>query len=567
MSYCDFQITQNGIKYIINLTIVDNYLQINCYEYPRDNNNEFFAQYFHEQIKQFSPLFSSTKSIYDDFIMFKRAVESRKVKINRNAKNELYITFILEEEQDQYVNIPLQSNNYDLEFLPTRRLPTIHVKMKTINIRRPTIYIYGDENELSQNYLNNNLSHQTKIVHSMPIINNNNNNIIHNKTFTQANPNKYNYLSPQKRRNNLSYYSPVNSPDREKIEFINYGSPSKNQFNYTSYKRNITSPLKNNNSRVNNITSLSNYSTEECEDKIKNLQEELNKSRKNLEQYKINLNKFENIINNLQLKNEQLSNENEKIKNILKNQNSEIDVDLLQKQYEDEKNKLQNEFELYKKQKEEEINLYNSKIEQLMNQINIYQNENQELKIKIEQISSNHERRNKYRIVKGDIIQDNKELEFLTQRICDKHKKITLNLLYKATVDSDKAQAFHLKCDNASSSLVLIKSSKNKRFGGFTSCSWAGKDKEKPDENAFVFSLDKMEIYNVIPEENAIGCYPKYGPIFLGCQIRIYDNAFENGGSTFEKGLNYNTPEDYVLTGGEQKFGVEEIEVYGVEIE
>ena len=566
MSYCDFQITQNGIKYIINLTIVDNYLQINCYEYPRDNKNEFFAQYFHEQIKQFSPLFSSTKSIYDDFIMFKRAVESRKVKINRNAKNELYITFILEEEQDQYVNVPLQSNNSDLEFLPTRRLPTIHVKMKTINIRRPTIYIYGDENELSQNYLNNNLSHQTKIVHSMPIINNNNN-IIHNKTFTQANPNKYNYLSPQKRRNNLSYYSPVNSPDREKIEFINYGSPSKNQFNYTSYKRNITSPLKNNNSRVNNITSLSNYSTEECEDKIKNLQEELNKSRKNLEQYKINLNKFENIINNLQLKNEQLSNENEKIKNILKNQNSEIDVDLLQKQYEDEKNKLQNEFELYKKQKEEEINLYNSKIEQLMNQINIYQNENQELKIKIEQISSNHERRNKYRIVKGDIIQDNKELEFLTQRICDKHKKITLNLLYKATVDSDKAQAFHLKCDNASSSLVLIKSSKNKRFGGFTSCSWAGKDKEKPDENAFVFSLDKMEIYNVIPEENAIGCYPKYGPIFLGCQIRIYDNAFENGGSTFEKGLNYNTPEDYVLTGGEQKFGVEEIEVYGVEIE
>ena len=472
----------------------------------------------------------------------------------------------MEEEQDQYVNVPLQSNNYDLEFLPTRRLPTIHVKMKTINIRRPTIYIYGNENEISQNYLNNNLSHQTKIVHSMPIINNNNN-IIHNKTFTQANPNKYNYLSPQKRRNNLSYYSPVNSPDREKIEFINYGSPSKNQFNYTSYKRNINSPLKNNSLQMNNITSLSNYSTEECDDKIKILQDELNKSRKNLEQYKTNINKLENIINNLHSKNEQLSNENEKMKNILQNKNSEIDVDLLQKQFEDEKNKLQNEFELYKKQKEEEINLYNSKIEQLMNQINIYQNENQELKIKIEQISSNHERRNKYRIVKGDIIQDNKELEFLTQRICDKHKKITLNLLYKATVDSDKAQVFHLKCDSAPSSLVLIKSSKNKRFGGFTSCSWAGKDKEKPDENAFVFSLDKMEIYNVIPEENAIGCYPKYGPIFLGCQIRIYDNAFENGGSTFEKGLNYDTPEDYVLTGGEQKFGVEEIEVYGVEIE
>jgi prefoldin subunit 5 len=561
---CDFQITQNGIKYVINLAIIDNYLEINCYEYKTNKNNEFSAQYSHEQIKQFSPLFSSTKSIYEDFIMFKNAVESQKVRINRDEKNEIYITFILEEEQNENVDIPLH-NSY-IEFFPVRRLPTIHVKMKTINIRRPTIYINGDENEISQNYINNNLSYQPKIVQQMPIINNSN--IIHNKTFTQANPNKYNYLSPQKRRKNLSYYSPVNSPDREKIEFINYGSPSKNQFNYTSYKRNINSPLKNNSLQMNNITSLSNYSTEECDDKIKILQDELNKSRKNLEQYKTNINKLENIINNLHSKNEQLSNENEKMKNILQNKNSEIDVDLLQKQFEDEKNKLQNEFELYKKQKEEEINLFNSKIEQLMNQINIYQNENQELKIKVEQISKSiYERRNKYRIVRGDIIQDNKELEFLTQRICDKHKKITLNLLYKATVDSDKAQVFHLKCDSAPSSLVLIKSSKNKRFGGFTSCSWAGKDKEKPDENAFVFSLDKMEIYNVIPEENAIGCYPKYGPIFLGCQIRIYDNAFENGGSTFEKGLNYDTPEDYVLTGGEQKFGVEEIEVYGVEIE
>ena len=84
------------------------------------------------------------------------------------------------------------------------------------------------------------------------------------------------------------------------------------------------------------------------------------------------------------------------------------------------------------------------------------------------------------------------------------------------------------------------------------------------DPNAFVFSLDKMAIYDNIPEEEAIGCYPKFGPIFLGCQIRIFDNAFKNGGTTFEKGANYDTEEDFVLSGGEQKFGVKEIEVYEV---
>jgi len=86
----------------------------------------------------------------------------------------------------------------------------------------------------------------------------------------------------------------------------------------------------------------------------------------------------------------------------------------------------------------------------------------------------------------------------------------------------------------------------------------------KKDENAFVFSLDKMMTYDNIPGEVAIGCYPKFGPIFMGCQIRIYDNAFTKGGTTFEKGMNYNTEEDHELTGGDRVFNVKEIEVYEV---
>ena len=166
--------------------------------------------------------------------------------------------------------------------------------------------------------------------------------------------------------------------------------------------------------------------------------------------------------------------------------------------------------------------------------------------------------------VKGDIIHNTEELELITRKINKSNKKITLNLLYKATVDSDKAKAFHDKCDQAQSSLVLIETDKGKRFGGFTTCSWAGECEEKKDEDAFVFSLDKMMTYDNIQGEDAIGCYPKFGPIFLGCQIRIYDNAFSKGGTTFEKGLNYNTEEDYELTGGERIFNVKEIEVYEV---
>jgi hypothetical protein len=257
-----------------------------------------------------------------------------------------------------------------------------------------------------------------------------------------------------------------------------------------------------------------------------------------------------------------------------------------------------NEFEQYKKSKEEEIKMLKIQIQELLsNQKKIEefaqskQREIDELKLYLEELlknqkelklrSSQNQVSNKMNledqmltiqdtrleIIRGDIIQNAVELELLSRKICKKRRKVILNLLYKAKVDSDKAEAFHSKCDFARSTLVLIKSANGKRFGGYTSCDWRGNNIEKKDENAFVFSLDKMKIYDIIPGEDAIGCYPKYGPVFLGCQIRIYDEFFTNGGTTFEKGLNYNTEEDFELSGGLKKFDVKDIEVYSVEFE
>ena len=186
--------------------------------------------------------------------------------------------------------------------------------------------------------------------------------------------------------------------------------------------------------------------------------------------------------------------------------------------------------------------------------------ENRDSNIELEDISQPS-------YVRGDIIHNMDELEMIITKINKNNSKITLNLLYKASADSDRAKTFHKKCDKAKSTLVLIETGKGKRFGGYTSVDWKGKCIEKNDQDAFVFSLDKMKIYDIIPGEKAIGCYPKFGPIFLGCQIRIYDHAFKNGGTTWEKGLNYNTDEDFVLTGGERIFNVKDIEVYEVIIQ
>ena len=164
----------------------------------------------------------------------------------------------------------------------------------------------------------------------------------------------------------------------------------------------------------------------------------------------------------------------------------------------------------------------------------------------------------------GDIIHNKNELDMITNKINKENKKIIINLLYKATADGDRASVFHEKCDKAKNSIVLVETENGMRFGGFTTCSWSGNCVDKIDTDAFIFSFDKMKTYDNIPGDEAIGCYPKFGPIFLGCQIKIFDNFFIKGGTTFERELNFNTEEDYELTGGDREFKVKDIEVYEV---
>ena len=276
-------------------------------------------------------------------------------------------------------------------------------------------------------------------------------------------------------------------------------------------------------------------------------------------------------------------NENEtlKTKTIVKSEIQKNSQEILLLKQEIERLRIElARFNEYKIQKEEEIDILNIQIQKLLKRIKELERINEDLRAyiaKISQIKSGENNAEqidalciqdtRLEIIRGDIIENAKELELLTRRICNnKYKKISLNLIYKAIIDSDRANVFHNKCDSAKMTLVLVKSGNDKRFGGFTSCNWEGNSIEKKDENAFVFSLDNLKIYNIISGEGAIGCYPNFGPVFLGCQIRIYDQFFRNGGTTFEKGVNYETKEDFELTGGLRKFDIKDIEVYSVEL-
>ena len=168
--------------------------------------------------------------------------------------------------------------------------------------------------------------------------------------------------------------------------------------------------------------------------------------------------------------------------------------------------------------------------------------------------------------IKSEIIKNKNEEEMLLNKINNHGRNLQFNLLYKSINDTDRAEVFHRKCDKAQRSLVLIETINGRRFGGYTTQSWEGDGIDKKDDEAFVFSLDKLQIYNIIYGKPAIGCYPRYGPVFLGCQIKVNDNFFVKGGTTFRKNINYATNEDFELNDGIKFYGIKDIEVFEVNL-
>ena len=222
---------------------------------------------------------------------------------------------------------------------------------------------------------------------------------------------------------------------------------------------------------------------------------------------------------------------------------------------------------------EETVKVLIKQISTLNNRVSSLEKENANLKTKLSIFEKyltpqiNDQIKLKEKIL-TDIITNINELDVINKRLLRQNKRTVYTLIYKATRDGDKAETFHSMCDSYNHTVVLIKTSKGRRFGGYTYEKWEGEDINKVDNRAFLFSIDKQKVYNVIRNEEAIGCYKLNGPDFCGWQIVIQDNFLTNKQCyTGEKEMNFRTDEDYELNGGEKYFGVQELEVFQVKWE
>ena len=425
--------------------------------------------------------------------------------------------YTLQQLQELNPNFYYCSNIYEAQKLINKRIEQNQINILNFGTYLDLLIFITDDNSK----INLRFYPIKNYIESIQINNNNLNSpkkqIIRENLTLILSPKKNNSYSgnssPITNINNFNYPQSINSPIS-----TNYSNSP------TSLKNENVLSNNNENDQLSNQNDIQIFNSSE---QNKNLYAKINIIENENKNLREKIEQMNNKINEFSSKNQYYYSSNN---NILSNMGQNI-----------ENLKAINEKLIY------ENNLFKKQINQINNEKIIYDDSN-----------VGH--------VEGTILKNNEEIEFLSKKIGENSDKVIFNLIYKATENSDKAQVFHERCDQAKNTLVLIETSENRRFGGFTTCDWSGNQIEKNDENAFVFSLDKMKIYDIVPGQPAIACYPNYGPIFLNCQIKINDDAFTNGGSTFCKGQNYQTEEDFELNGGNQDFQIKEIEVYEIEL-
>lgn len=165
-----------------------------------------------------------------------------------------------------------------------------------------------------------------------------------------------------------------------------------------------------------------------------------------------------------------------------------------------------------------------------------------------------------------------------------KDNDFLFKLVYRGTRDGDSAKEFHKRCDKIGQNLTLVKTDKDKIFGGFTKCNWEIPEKylkemeeedtesgiQKKDKYSFCFTLgSEKKIYEHCEDEGeekeAIFCSPKFGPTFCSNIFAIYNKFLKNGGYSTKKETSCfdGQIDDYELT-GEKDFKIKELEIYEI---
>ena len=146
-----------------------------------------------------------------------------------------------------------------------------------------------------------------------------------------------------------------------------------------------------------------------------------------------------------------------------------------------------------------------------------------------------------------------------------KSKPKEIKLLLDSKIDGDLTQTFYNKCSGKYPTVVFVKTTKGRRFGGYSSIPWKNLNSyDKRDEENFIFSLDKQKKYIIQRPEKAIHTDSSYFAFGGGSDFYVYNQCTSSTNNYNNNSGTYNTTEKYELNGGEYNYTVSSYEVYQI---
>ena len=224
-------------------------------------------------------------------------------------------------------------------------------------------------------------------------------------------------------------------------------------------------------------------------------------------------------------------------------------------------NEIVKHLSTFVKDLKEENNVLKEKINQLENKCEKNTEEIKELKKEINKFKETNN-------LLSTILINNEEKNLITNWI-NPNSPIKYQLLYKASIDGDLMNTFHKKCDNKGPTLIIVKTTKGKRYGGYNPISWDTTDQWKSHPSTFIFSLDKKKKYIIEREDrkkySSIGAKEHIGFGYYCGDILIYDKCTRrNDNRTNGKDSCYNITDKYEFT-GEENVTISDYECFSVQ--
>ena len=217
------------------------------------------------------------------------------------------------------------------------------------------------------------------------------------------------------------------------------------------------------------------------------------------------------------------------------------------------------------------ISPLNDKISLLIDKIKKLEEKNYEIIFQLKSLKEENKQlkseANKNLIFNGNIskiVVSDEEINFLKEIIPNSK----FSLIYRATIDGDSFKTFHSKCDGIAPTIILIKTTKDKKWGAYTNNPWTTEGGCDDHKKAiyFLFSISNKKKYirkegitRSVCGRDKIRFCDTMG-ISSGSSILAKNSGEEDKGNS-SRYENY--VEDYEIIGN-NSFTCEEVEVFKV---